>query len=266
MCRNLAHCNSLLLQAGFGVLIIIISGSAAFHHCDMTRLSLDALRSVPYFSSLDAAAFADITRHCAIREYAAQELIMGHTDETFDVMFLLQGLARVSLYSADGQRVGFRDIAAGTIFGELSAIDGQPRSASVESVEPCVAAVMRQPQFLAAVAHHPQFTMAVLKHLTGQMRSLTTRVFEFSTMAVRQRLRAELLRMAEKAAKGQGHATVSPAPTHAEIASRISTHREAVTREFAWLDAQGLVVKEGRALKIPSLAQLRRLVEEEWGG
>jgi CRP/FNR family transcriptional regulator, cyclic AMP receptor protein len=230
----------------------------------MTRLSLDALRSVPYFSSLDATAFADITRHCAIREYAAQELMMGHTDETRDVLFLLQGLARVSLYSADGQRVGFRDIAAGTIVGELSAIDGLPRSASVECVEPCVAAVMRQPHFLAAIAQHPQFTMAVLRHLTGQMRSLTTRVFEFSTMAVRQRLRSELLRMAEKAAKGQGHATLSPAPTHAEIASRISTHREAVTREFAWLDAQGLVVKEGRALKIPSLAKLRQLVEEDW--
>jgi CRP/FNR family cyclic AMP-dependent transcriptional regulator len=70
--------------------------------------------------------------------------------------------------------------------------------------------------------------------------------------------------MAEKAAKGQGYATLSPAPTHAEIASRISTHREAVTREFAWLDAQGLVVKEGRALKIPSLAKLRQLVEEDW--
>ena len=38
----------------------------------------------------------------------------------------------------------------------------------------------------------------------------------------------------------------------------------AVTREFAWLDAQGLVVKEGRALKIPSLAKLRQLVEEDW--
>jgi CRP-like cAMP-binding protein len=254
----------LLPQAGFDVLISTVSDPQLFHHRDMTRLSMDALRSVPYFSSLDAAAFADITRHCAIREYAAQELIMGHTDETRDVLFLLQGLARVSLYSADGQRVGFRDISAGTIVGELSAIDGLPRSASVECVEPCVAAVMRQPQFLAAIGHHPQFTMAVLRHLTGQMRSLTTRVFEFSTMAVRQRLRAELLRMAEKAAEGREHAILSPAPTHAEIASRISTHREAVTREFTWLDTQGLVIKEGRALKIPSLAQLRRLVEEDW--
>lgn len=230
----------------------------------MSKQHPDTLRSVAYFKSLDEAAFAEIARHCMIREYAAQELIIGHTDETFDVLFLLQGLARVSIYSADGQRVGFRDIAAGTIFGELSAIDSQPRSASVECIEPCIAAVMRQPNFLAAIANHPQFTMAVLKHLTGQVRVLTTRIFEFSTMAVRQRLRAELLRLAETVAKGKDQAVLSPPPKHAEIASRISTHREAVTREFAWLEAQSYVVKEGRTLKIPSLKRLRDLVDKEW--
>ena len=230
----------------------------------MSKLSSDALRSIAFFKPLDEDAFAGITQHCIIREYAAQELIIGHTDETFDVMFLLQGLARVSIYSADGQRVSFRDLAAGTIFGELAAIDGQPRSASVECIEPCIAAVMRRPQFLGAIANQPQFATAVLKHLTGQVRVLTTRVFEFSTMAVRQRLRVELLRMAEKASAGKEQAILSPAPTHAEIASRISTHREAVTREFAWLEDQDIIIKEGRSLKVPSLERLRKLVEEEW--
>jgi CRP-like cAMP-binding protein len=231
----------------------------------MSKQYSDALRSFAYFKSLDDAAFADIMKHCAIREYAAQELIMGHTDLTFDVLFLLQGQARVSIYSADGQRVGFRDINAGTILGELSALDSQPRSASVECIDHCVAAVMRQPHFHAAIANHPQFTMAVLRHLTGQVRVLTTRIFEFSTMAVRQRLRAELLRLAEAAAKGKSHALLSPAPKHAEIASRISTHREAVTREFTWLETQGYVVKDGRALKIPDITRLRDLVNADWG-
>ncbi|QIG49237.1 winged helix-turn-helix domain-containing protein [Nordella sp. HKS 07] len=110
------------------------------------------------------------------------------------------------------------------------------------------------------MANHPEFTRAVATHLTQQVRVLTRRVFEFSTMAVRQRLWAELLRLAEAAAKGEGQALLSPPPTHAEIASRISTHREAVTREFAWLEAQGFIVKEGRALKVPDLQKLRGLV------
>jgi CRP-like cAMP-binding protein len=232
----------------------------------MGKHSKDALRAVAYFRSLDDAAFAEIAQQCAIREYGAEELIIGHKDETADVLFLLEGLARVSLYSADGQRVGFRDIAAGTIFGELSAIDGQPRSASVETTVPCVAAVMRRPQFLAAMAKHPEFALAVARHLTEQVRVLTRRVFEFSTMAVRQRLWAELLRLAEASAQGKEVGLLSPAPTHAEIASRISTHREAVTREFAWLEDQGFIVKEGRSLKVPSLARLRGLARADEEG
>jgi hypothetical protein len=103
--------------------------------------------------------------------------------------------------------------------------------------------------------------LAVMKHLTGQVRSLTDRVFEFSTLAVRNRVQTELLRLAGEGAVGN-EAVLSPAPTHAEIASRISTHREAVTRELGWLEEKGFIAKEGRVLRVKNLAGLRRLVEE----
>ncbi|MDF2766026.1 MAG: Crp-like helix-turn-helix domain, partial [Rhodospirillales bacterium] len=47
-----------------------------------------------------------------------------------------------------------------------------------------------------------------------------------------------------------------------EIASRISTHREAVTRELGRLEHEGILAKEGRTLRIRDVARLRRLVEE----
>ena len=55
-------------------------------------------------------------------------------------------------------------------------------------------------------------------------------------------------------------------PTHAELASRISTHREAVSREMAWLDGQGHAVKQGRNLLIPSLSRIRGLLDDGWEG
>lgn len=229
----------------------------------MSSISLDALRSFAFFSALKPADFAELSQRCIVRDYGARDLIIGHTDQTFDVLFLLRGVVRISIYSVDGQKVSFRDMKAGAIFGELSAIDGRPRSASVECAEPCVVAVMRQQHFLSAIATHPDFTMAVLRHMTGYVRVLTERVFEFSTMAVNKRLHAELLRMAEQAAGGAPQVVLSPAPTHAEFASRISTHREAVSREFSLLETRGLVIKEGRKMKIPSLANLRALIEAE---
>jgi CRP-like cAMP-binding protein len=101
---------------------------------------------------------------------------------------------------------------------------------------------------------------ATLRHLTTQVRALTERVFEFSTLAVRNRVHAELVRLARD--HGGNDAVIRPAPTHTEIASRISTHREAVTRELNRLEDLGLIVREGRSLRVQDLERLQAMVED----
>ena len=225
----------------------------------MPGTQTDLLRVVAFFAQLDERAYASLSRRCHVRHFRARDQIIGHGDESCDVLFMLDGLARVNIYSPDGYRVSFREIARGEIFGEFSAIDGAPRSASVESVEDCIVATMRRQDFTDALAEYPPFMMAVMTHLTGQIRRLTNRVVEYSTLNVRHRVQAELLRLAGEATGNE--ALLSPAPTHAEIASRISTHREAVTREIAWLEDKGYVAKQGRALRIVDLEGLRDLVQ-----
>ena len=229
----------------------------------MTVAKADALRNVEFFRELSDDAFLAVSRSCHRKAFAARELIIGQEDRSFDVLFLLTGAARVNIYSLSGRRVSFRDITEGAIFGELSAIDGEPRSASVDCVAACTAAIMPRKAFLQALCDHPPFMMAVMKHLTKQMRRLTARVVEFSTLAVRHRIQAELLRLAGALPSGANTAILSPAPTHAEIASRISTHREAVTRELSWLEDKGIIAKEGRTLRLKDLGKLRMLAGED---
>lgn len=231
----------------------------------MSKLTVESLRTITVFKPLSDAAFADLSQRCVLRHHDPGELIIGHTDQTLDVYFLLGGLARVSIYSADGQRVGFRDLTAGAIFGELSAIDSKPRSASVECVDSCSVVTMRRDHFLDALGKYPAFSLAVACHLTAQIRSLTTRVFEYSTLAVRNRVRLELLRLLDAAPESGAAGLLTQVPTHAEIASRISTHREAVSREVAWLEHNKYILKEGRSLRIADPAALRALVDEDWG-
>lgn len=228
------------------------------------RLTADDLKSFALFGELGGAELAAVAADCILQRCAGGERVIGHADTSFDVLLLIEGTVRVSLYSADGQRVGFHDMPKGAMFGEISAIDGLPRSASVEAVEDCIIARLPRRRFLALIESSPGFALAVARQLAGHVRRLTTRVFEFSTMAVRQRLRAELLRLAVPAEAGSDRALITAMPTHAELASRISTHREAVSREMAWLDAHGLILKQGRNLSIPSIARLRGLLEESW--
>jgi CRP-like cAMP-binding protein len=232
---------------------------------DALKLTPELLKTFAPFKTLGDGVLAAIAAECSVQHYGDGELVIGHTDTSFDVLLLVSGAARVSLYSADGQRVGFIELPHGMMFGEISAIDGLPRSASVEASEASIIARLPQRRFLALMEENPAFAIAVARQLAGHVRRLTTRVFEFSTMAVRQRLRAELLRLAKPAA-GADTAAIASLPTHAELASRISTHREAVSRELAWLGDGGFIVKQGRSLLIPSLGKFRSLMEDGWEG
>lgn len=228
----------------------------------MAKLTVEDFRSFPLFRDLGAETLAALGAASIMRDYGPGEMVVGHNDTTFDVFFLMSGKLNMSLYSADGQRVGFHEMAPGGMFGEISAVDGLPRSVSVEAATRCSVAMLPRQRFLAMIEQNPGFAMAVTRQLAAHVRRLTTRVFEFSTMAVRQRLRAELLRQAQPTADDS--AAIDPVPTHAELASRISTHREAVSREMAWLDGNGLVVKKGKSLVIPSVTRIRSLIEQSW--
>ena len=94
------------------------------------------------------------------------------------------------------------------------------------------------------------------------MRRLSERVVEFSTLVVQNRIQAELLRLAADTGKKGGDALLSPGPSLADIAERISTHREAVSRELSRLGSMGLLRREGTDLRILDVERLAKLVRE----
>ncbi len=116
--------------------------------------------------------------------------------------------------------------------------------------------------FWQVLRDHPEVSARILKQLATLTRNLSERVFEFSALGVKNRIHAELLRLARDHGGDGNSAIISPAPTHAEIASRVSTHREAVTRELNALARDGLFERRGGALVVSDIARLARLVEK----
>ena len=105
----------------------------------------------------------------------------------------------------------------------------------------------------------------MLPQLVMKIRALTTRVYEFSTLAVSNRIQAELLRLASMAARDGKCVRISPVPTHTEIASRVSTHREAVTRELTRLSRIGLIERERNALLVKDVERVAEIVHAATG-
>ena len=218
------------------------------------------LRGVP---ATDLAALA---QRCHWRRYRPQQEIVGYREDDRDVYFIVEGTVRVTIYSFSGREVAFRDLPAGESFGEVAAVDGGPRSASVVALSDVLIARLAPAAFWELLRAHPCVAETTLKRLAGLVRRLSERVVEFSTLGVRNRIHAELLRLARSHRCEGGRATIAPAPTHAEIASRVSTHREAVSRELSELARAGLIERRDGRLLICDLDRLARMVDEVRGG
>ena len=238
------------------------------HEDDMDGMSaanLETLSSIDFFSSLSLAERKVLAKRCKYRHYVADQPIICYHEHTRDVFFVIKGRLQVTLYAISGKEVLFQTLDTGQMFGELSAIDGEPRSAAVTTLKETWLAFMTPEDFWYALRTYPVLTEVLLKQLSKLIRSLSTRVFEFSTLLVRDRLHIELLRLAETHRQGANTAVISPAPTHWEIASRIGTHREAVTRAIRSLKNNGLIERGEGKLIIKDVAQLKQLVKQILG-
>jgi CRP-like cAMP-binding protein len=233
----------------------------------MTPVTIDqrphgTLDGIGIFADLTAEARRSLAGRCVWREFKPRQEIVRHQDDSRTVFFLIAGKARATIYSENGKQVTFRDITSGGIFGELAAIDGRRRSASVEATSRCTVAAMSADMFWDVLRSQPVVMTAVLKLLSWQVRELSDKLVDLSTKDVRRRILAELLRIAEPSETEFGNAVLFPAPTNSDIAARVATARETVNRELKWLMGAGIVQKHGSTLVIPDFERLRRLVGE----
>ena len=224
-----------------------------------------SLESVAIFRGLAPDVLERIKRRCNAHSYEPKAMIVDYLDDSKEVFFLIAGNARVTIRSADGKAVSFRELGPGNMFGEYAAIDGRPRSANVEAVSNCLVVSMQPEAFHEVLGSEPKVTRMLLEHFVREIRELTTRVFEFSTLAVRHRIQAEILRLAQLSPRTGKVAHIVPAPTHAEMASRTSTHREAVTREINRLAKMGILEQRNRELWITDAERLAALVQDAAG-
>jgi CRP/FNR family transcriptional regulator, cyclic AMP receptor protein len=225
----------------------------------------NSLKGIAIFANLSPDSIERIERRCAWKRYAPGESILDYLDKSDDVFFIALGEVRVTIYSTVGKAVSLREMGTGEIFGEFPAIDGGSRSASVEARTNCLIASMPGSSFRELLQSEPGLAQALLPRLVRTIRALTTRVYEFSTLAVNNRIQAELLRLATFGPREGKSARIVPAPTHVDIASRVSTHREAVTRELSRLSRIGIIERRGGTLLVKDVDRLAQMVHDATG-
>lgn len=224
------------------------------------------LADIELFADLGDADRRVIEAKCRWRRCKKGEHIVDHGSESREVFFIVSGAVNVLNVSPAGRDITFAAIGAGGMFGELSAIDGKPRSASVVAGEETLLAVMPSHSFVELLQSHAAIAFQLLRRLTKMVRAGDLRIMELSTLAASHRVYAELLRMAEPDAAVPGRWVVRPLPPLRQIASRISTTRETVARALSQLYTDGLVKRSGRALYIIDRDKLQAFVQAQLAG
>ena len=217
------------------------------------------LDGIGLLSGLPPEALHEIERQCRWCEYPANANILDHNNGDRDVYFVVRGAVQVVNYSPSGRKIALARIAAGSYFGELAAIDGQPRSATVVAVEDCLVAIMAPSVCEQLVLDNPELAMDLLLRLARIIRSCDSRIMDLSTLRAVQRVYVELLGLAVRESPGSDTWVISPLPAQREIASQASTARETVTRAIGELMAEEVVTREGRSLYIHDRARLEAL-------
>jgi CRP/FNR family transcriptional regulator, cyclic AMP receptor protein len=222
----------------------------------------NTLARIPMFHGLDRAAIEALDGKCKWRAVAAHEWVIDYQEPGLDVYFVTTGTVRVLIHSHGGREVILADLDAGGVFGELAPIDGHPRSASVLAVNDTVIAVMPGPVFLYVLRNHPDVSMYVMKMLAAHVRAMDNRVVEYSTLDARHRVCCELLRLARPDPGRPRQGILSPAPTQNEIAARVSTNREIVSRTMGDLAREGFLRRTRGVITLTDIPALMRLIEQ----
>lgn len=219
----------------------------------------EPLATFPLFRSLQDTELAAIGAKCIQRHFQRNDWVVAPHEANTNVFFVLKGTLRLQMPRTAGREIIFREFGPGDYFGGVSTFHGRPRGAGVFALTDVALIRMRGSVFREVIHNHADVCDQVLSRLANDIRELANRVNEFSTLDIRHRLYAELLRQS-RPRDGGNHAVISPPPLQSKIAACISARREPVTREMKALERAGLLRRSRGILEITDTKRLHDMI------
>ena len=207
------------------------------------------LRSVPLFSRLGEPSLDAILRLTRRRKYRKDEIIF-HENEVGDSLFIiLHGRVKVAIFGDDGKEVTLSILSEGDFFGEMSLLDSEPRSATTIAEDECELLALQRDDFNNALAQDSGMSAALIQVLADRLRKANHQISTLALLDVYGRVARVIQELAEEEGRrlkdGQ---VVVRRPTHLDIAHRIGSSRETVTRMMRDLEQNGHIGTQGREI------------------
>jgi CRP-like cAMP-binding protein len=210
------------------------------------------LATVPLLQGLDDAELTRLAELMRERSYPKGSIILFEDDPGDSLFIVRSGRVKVVLVGEDGREVILTILGPGEHFGELSLIDGQPRSAHVIAVEDTQLVVLRREDFRKRVDQSPALAWALLTALSRRLRRADEQIGRLVLLDVHGRIAKLLLDNAGP------DGVIEKRLTHQTIAQMIGASRETVSRAMREFQERGLIDVHRRQISIADRAGLER--------
>lgn len=213
-----------------------------------------------FLSYLDPADREFLLGRGRIRRLPAGTALMHEGDPTDHVLVLLSGWVRAYTNARDGTVVLFALRGPGDVIGDLAALQGWPRTGTVDTLQETEFAQFSHDGFIACLHDRPAVGIALLRQMAQRLRDAEAARINFATMDVAQRVAALLVRLADMHGRTTREGVVVGMPlTQQDIANSIGGSRRAVARALQTFRDRGMLVTGRRRFVLSSIDVLRRL-------
>jgi CRP/FNR family transcriptional regulator, cyclic AMP receptor protein len=218
----------------------------------------ELLRKAPLFADLPDEETRALAAHLGKRTFG-KGMILFHKDSPGQTLYLIEsGLVRIFVLSETGQEMTLNVHGPGECFGEISLLDGKPRSAGAVALEPTVTYALHRDDFLRCLRDYPVLAQRIVELLAERLRHLTAYAECLAFLDVPGRLAAALLDLAERHGikRDASAVEIDLHLTQTELATWVGATREMVNRALVVFRDQGWITIEGQTIRIVDMKQL----------
>lgn len=200
------------------------------------------------------------------RRFRANDVVLMEGDPSDHVHVLVSGWVRVSKIVEDGREVLFGLRGPGEVLGDLAAVTGWPRSASVRAIEPCTVFQLTGAEFVDVLHARPAIAVATIKTVAARLRNAESARLDAAAYDVSRRVAAVLVRLAEERGRTVPEGVVVDALSQEDVAAQIGAARRTVARALRLLRERGIVETGRRRFLIRELRVLSAFAHSEPNG
>jgi len=206
------------------------------------------LRRIDIFADLtdrEVDTILDVMRE---RTIPRGTIVFHQHDSGGGLYLILAGSVKITRSGRDGREVTVAVLSEGNFFGEMSLLDGQPRSASATALQSARLLVLDREHFQRYVLAQPRIVAKLMRELSKRLRAADQAIENLALGSVRDRLTHLLGHLGRRLPLKEGRGVIERSTTHQELAEMVGSSRETVTRTLAAMEGDELIKFDRRRI------------------